>query len=312
MSSTLDEFQDNLKVCTTSITNVCDGVSPHNSDSITVVNRVCQPSDVSQTNGQKQCIDIDQSNNGLRTRDCASQTQNQNCDHLSEELRDALKKVDRLFDLTNNVYNSISRLIKETPVPCGNCMLGKNASGSNAQSISAGDIGENIRKCNELSIELEGVKLDAVITESRLSNNIYQNSKAIEQIHSQMINMQNIQNITDERSTIANREQSNTHTISKQNEISENPCNKSVVLQDEQFCLSHGHQSDKLQSKVSNNSNSVRDYQCENSKSNCNTVEGKLQGQPFRRCKTKTTLPMCLGNLPLIELPSSKMQKNKQ
>jgi hypothetical protein len=38
-----------------------------------------------------------------------------------------------------------------------------------------------------------------------------------------MINMQNIQNITDERSTIANREQSNTHTISKQNEISENP-----------------------------------------------------------------------------------------
>ena len=27
MSSTLDEFQDNLKVCTTSITNVCDGVS---------------------------------------------------------------------------------------------------------------------------------------------------------------------------------------------------------------------------------------------------------------------------------------------
>ncbi|CAB3999472.1 Hypothetical predicted protein [Paramuricea clavata] len=134
-----------------------------------------------------------------------------------------------------------------------------------------------MRKCNELSIELEDVtELDAVITESRLSNNIYQNSKAIEQIHSQMINMQNIQNITDKRSTIANREQSDTHTISKQNEISENPCNKSVVLQDEQFCLSHGHQSDKLQSKlVSNNSNSVRDYQCENSKSNCNTVEAK-------------------------------------
>jgi hypothetical protein len=200
----------------------------------------------------------------------------------------------------------------KTPVSCGNCTLGKNAPGSNAQSISVMDIGENMRKCNELSIELEGVKLDAVITESRLSNNIYQNSKVIEQIHSQMINMQNIQNITDERSTITNREQSNTHTISKQNEISENPCNKSVVLQDEQFCLSHGHQSDKLQIKVSNNSNSVRDYQCENSKSNCNTVEGTPQGQPIRRCKTKAVLHMCLGNLPLIELPSSNMQKNKQ
>ena len=139
----------------------------------------------------------------------------------------------------------------------------------------------------------------------------------------QMINMQteqhslgqqvlNIQNITDEQSTIANREQSNTRTINKQNEISEQPCNKSVVLQDEQFCLSHGHQSDKPQSKVSNNSNSVRNYQCENSKSNCNTVEGTSQGQPIRRCKTKTTLPMCLGNLPLIELPSSNMQKIKQ
>ena len=77
MSSTLDEFQDNLKVCTTSITNVCDGVSSHNSDSITEVNSVCQPSDVSQTNGQKQCIEIDQSNNSLITQDCASQTQNQ-------------------------------------------------------------------------------------------------------------------------------------------------------------------------------------------------------------------------------------------
>ncbi len=260
MSSTLDEFQDNLKVCTTSITNVCDGVSSYNSDSIIEVNSVCQPSDVNQTNGQKQCIEIDQGNNSLITQDCASQTQNQNCDHLSEELRDALKKIDRLFDLTNNVYNSISRLIKETPVSCGNCMLGKNASGSNvdAQSISARDIGDKMRKCNELSIELEGVKLDAVIMESRLSNNIYQNSKAIEQIHSQMINMQteqhslgqqilNIQNITDEQSTIANREQSNTRTINKQNEISEQPCNKSVVLQDEQFCLSHGHQSDKPQ-----------------------------------------------------------------
>ncbi|CAB4043465.1 Hypothetical predicted protein, partial [Paramuricea clavata] len=251
--------------------SACDGVSSHNSDSITEVNSVCQPSDVSHTSGQKQCIEIDQSNNSLITQDCASQTQNQNCDHLSEEMRDALKKIDRLFDLTNNVYNSISGLINETPVSCGNCMLGKNASGSNAQSISAKDIGENMRKCNELSIELE-----------------------------------------DERSTIANREQSNTHTISKQNEISENPCNKSVVLLDEQFCLSHGYQSDKLQSKVSNNSNSIRDYQCENSKSNCNTVEGKLQGQPIGRCKTKTTLPMCLRNLPLIELPSSNMQKNKQ
>jgi hypothetical protein len=65
MSSTLDEFQDNLKVCTTSITNVFDGVSSHNSDSITEVNSVCQPSDVSQTNGQKQCIEIDQGNNSL-------------------------------------------------------------------------------------------------------------------------------------------------------------------------------------------------------------------------------------------------------
>ncbi len=197
MSSTLDEFRDNLKVCTTSITNVCDGVSSYNSDSIIEVNSVCQPSDVSQTNGQKQCIEVDQGNNSLITQDCASQTQNQNCDHLSEELRDALKKIDRLFDLTNNVYNSISRWIKETPVSCGNCMLGKSASGSNvdAQSISARDIGDKMRKCNELSIELEGVKLDAVITESRLSNNIYQNSKAIEQIHSQMINMQtDIQN----------------------------------------------------------------------------------------------------------------------
>ena len=73
----------------------------------------------------------------------------------------------------------------------------------------------------------------------------------------------------------------------------------------------HSYQSDKLQSKVSNNSNSVRDYQCENSKSNCNTVEGTPQGQPIRRCKTKMTLPMCLGNLPLIELPSSNMQKNQ-
>ncbi len=70
-------------------------------------------------------------------------------------------------------------------------MLGKNASASNvdAQSISARDIGDKMRKCNELSIELEGVKLDAVITESRLFNNIYQNNEVIDQIHSQMINM---------------------------------------------------------------------------------------------------------------------------
>ncbi len=69
---------------------------------------------VAKTNGQKQCIEIDQSKNSFITQVCASLTQNRHCD-LSEQLRDALKKFDRLFDLTNNIYNSISRLNKEIP-----------------------------------------------------------------------------------------------------------------------------------------------------------------------------------------------------
>ena len=101
-------------------------------------------------------------------KDCSSQTVNQ-----CERCTNGVKKIDGLYETVNKVFELVCELNPTLPTS-----KPKNLS-LNTDFSSAKDINSNLRTVCDLSTDLEGVKLDAVITESKLSKNIHTNHENI-------------------------------------------------------------------------------------------------------------------------------------
>ncbi|CAB4044939.1 Hypothetical predicted protein, partial [Paramuricea clavata] len=113
-------------------------------------------------------------------KDCSSQTVNHherctNCDRLSTEVTAAVKKIDGLYETVNKIFQLVCMKSNST-LPTGTIMHDLML---NTDFSSAKDTNSNLRTVCELSTDLEGVKLDAVITESKPSKNIHSNHENI-------------------------------------------------------------------------------------------------------------------------------------
>ena len=110
-------------------------------------------------------------------KDCASQTihetpQCKNCGNLRAEMSELAERLNCLFDLTHNIYNLLNKSLTTDPLPnSGQSLINKKDT--------------NAGYC-DLSADLEGVKLDVVIIESRFSNSISANQNEIGKINKEI------------------------------------------------------------------------------------------------------------------------------
>ncbi|CAB4041486.1 Hypothetical predicted protein, partial [Paramuricea clavata] len=115
------------------------------------------------------------------------------CCHLAAEMAETMQKVDGLSIMMNKVYQCVSSLLTKNNVTAVSGRENIRDSSTQVDLISA--IGNNC--CgfesyrSEFSTDLEGVKLDTVIMESKLSTEIHSNTQAITGIHSELKKIQN-------------------------------------------------------------------------------------------------------------------------
>jgi hypothetical protein len=106
-------------------------------------------------------------------KDFASQTihetlQCKNCGNLRAEVSELAERLNCLFDLTHKIYNLLNKSLTTDPLPnSGQSLINKKDTNSGYCDLSA---------------DLEGVKLDVVIIESRFSNSISANQNEIGKI----------------------------------------------------------------------------------------------------------------------------------
>ena len=112
------------------------------------------------------------------------------CEHMEMKMLEIERKVDCLYDLTHKIYNSLN---KPTIINVDSEQLYKSDVLNNDNQTENSSRSEYY----DLSMDLEGVKLDVVINQSKLSNSISINQKdtshnteAINQLRDQLSNMQ--------------------------------------------------------------------------------------------------------------------------
>ena len=112
------------------------------------------------------------------------------CEHMEMKMLEIERKVDCLYDLTHKIYNSLN---KPTIINAD------SEQSYNSDVLNNDNQTENSSRSEyyDLSMDLEGVKLDVVINQSKLSNSISinqkdtsQNTEAINQLRDQLSNMQ--------------------------------------------------------------------------------------------------------------------------
>ena len=86
----------------------------------------------------------------------------------------AVKKIDGLYETVNKIFELVCK--SNSTLPTSTIMHDLRL---NTDFSSAKDTNSDLQTVCELSTDLEGVKLDAVITESKLSKNIHTNHENI-------------------------------------------------------------------------------------------------------------------------------------
>ena len=128
-----------------------------------------------------------------------------NCDRLSTQVTDAVNKIDGLSETVNKIFELVCKSNPTLPTSTIRHDLRLNTDFSSVK-----DINSNLRSVCELSTDLEGVKLDAVIAESKHSKNIHTNHENINK------NMKLIEKISHELAIMQCEQQDHFRKISKQ------------------------------------------------------------------------------------------------
>ena len=185
---------------------------------------------LSNDNGKLNVLDhgnCDENKDESFLRDCSSQTASQcerciNCDRLLTEVTDAVTKIDGLYETVNKIFELVCKI--NPTLPTSKIMQDLSL---NDDLSFAKDINSDLRTVCELSTDLEGVKLDAVITETKLCKNIYTNHENINK------NMKSIEKISQELA-IVQREQEKFRKICKQDLVTNQLIHQSDPIQSEQ------------------------------------------------------------------------------
>ena len=161
-------------------------------------------------------------------KDCSSQTVSQcerciNCDRLSTEVTAAVTKIDGLYETVNKIFEFVCKLNPALPTSKITQDLSLNADFSFAK-----DINSDLRTVCELSTDLEGVKLDAVITETKLCKNIHTNHENINK------NMKSIEKISHELAIVQREQQNHLRKICKQDLVINQLIHQAEPIQSEQ------------------------------------------------------------------------------
>jgi phosphoglycerate-specific signal transduction histidine kinase len=108
-------------------------------------------------------------------------------------MAETMQKVDGLSIMMNKVYQCVSSLLTKNNATAASGRENIRDSSTQVDLISV--IGNNCcgfeSYCSEFSTDIEGVKLNTVIMESKLSTEIHSNTQAIIGIHSELEKIQN-------------------------------------------------------------------------------------------------------------------------